>query len=282
MSKTLVTKLNGKVDNQQIAKLGYFPFRFKIKDTNKNVYFEIDTVSRIGVKTAYLPEDGSYFTDREGNQNLGTETISTGITHEIVYLSKNASLIFINKYDITGLEFKDNYTYDAVSLDVLKYCSNLSTISGYFVGSFNSFSSDLINKLKEVRFDDGSSIEDFDIGIFQNGAIERLHVSNSNITGDLSNTPACLAELLTRKHGKVLEYNGNRPSNSKLLALYGGVNLGDNVDAFLIDNARFVANSNNYNYTWKSIEIRGTRTSASDAAIQTLQSNGFTVSINPA
>lgn len=64
------------------------------------------------------------------------------------------------------------------------------------------------------------------------------------------------------------------------MAIYGGVRLGNYVDAFLIDNAKF-AEGSKPNYKWNVIELVGTRTTASDAAVSKLQEFGLTVTVEP-
>ena len=54
----------------------------------------------------------------------------------------------------------------------------------------------------------------------------------------------------------------------------------DNIDKMLQDQAKCQTSSTAS--VRKIIEVIGTRTSTSDAAVQTLQSKGYTVSITPA
>ena len=51
--------------------------------------------------------------------------------------------------------------------------------------------------------------------------------------------------------------------------------MGNYIDAMLINQAKCQASTSSN----KTISVNGTRTSASDAAIQTLQSKGYTVSV---
>ena len=73
-----------------------------------------------------------------------------------------------------------------------------------------------------------------------------------------------------------------RPSSSKIISIFGSPKL-SNIDKMLKDQAQCVTGitSSTPEYM-KSITATGTRTSASDAAVQTLQSKGYTVSITPA
>lgn len=101
---------------------------------------------------------------------------------------------------------------------------------------------------------------------------------NGKLTGEISNLPL---KFLSFNKVTKLSWSGTRPSNMKIIALER-VNLGNNVDKALNDLAQcevgFVSSDD---YWRKKITIYGTRTSASDNAISTLQSKGYTVSVTP-
>ena len=70
-----------------------------------------------------------------------------------------------------------------------------------------------------------------------------------------------------------------RPSTSCIMSIEGQPKM-DNIDKMLQDQAKCQTPSTAPSV--KIIDVIGTRTSASDAAVQTLQSKGYTVSITPA
>ena len=74
----------------------------------------------------------------------------------------------------------------------------------------------------------------------------------------------------------------NRPSDAKILSIgymtHDPAPYLSNVDKMLQDQANCVVDS----ASRKTIAVRGTRTSASDAAVATLQQKGYTVSVTPA
>ena len=111
----------------------------------------------------------------------------------------------------------------------------------------------------------------------------RFSTNHSSLFGDLS-----LAAKNLHFFGCVLSddskftWNTTRSSESKILALQGAVAM-DNIDAMLINQANCTKDiTSGSNSIFKTIALIGTRTSASDAAVQTLQSKGYTVSVNPA
>ena len=99
----------------------------------------------------------------------------------------------------------------------------------------------------------------------------------SKLTGDLAILPdACYLASLYYDKGSVFTWS-TRPSSAYIISL-GQASLSSNVDKMLQDQAQCqVGLSVN-----KIISVTGTRTSASDAAVSTLQQKGYTVSITHA
>lgn len=102
------------------------------------------------------------------------------------------------------------------------------------------------------------------------------------VTGDISKLPAKTSFLsLSNKSGGNMTWT-NRVSSSNIIAIEGSPMI-DNIDKMLQDQAECVSALTGNDSIWlKNITGRGTRTSVSDAAVQTLQSKGYSVSITPA
>lgn len=95
------------------------------------------------------------------------------------------------------------------------------------------------------------------------------------LTGDI----AVLSPNLIRIENRTGIFTwSNRASSSKIFSIIGAPKI-DNVDKMLQDMANCVAQTST---GFTTISATGTRTAASDSAIQTLQSKGYTVSITPA
>lgn len=109
-----------------------------------------------------------------------------------------------------------------------------------------------------------------------------ISLKGSTFTGDLSLIPSsCKFISFSNNKNTVLSWT-NRPSTSKILAIEGNARI-TNVDKMLQDQAQCNVGFDESSPSWyKAISCVGTRTSASDAAVQTLQSKGYTVSITPA
>lgn len=104
----------------------------------------------------------------------------------------------------------------------------------------------------------------------------------SKLTGDLAILPSKLgyASFASDK-GSVFTWS-TRQSTAKIIAIEGNARL-TNIDKMLQDQAQCQVGFLPNDAAWlKMISCVGTRTSASDAAIATLQQKGYTVSINPA
>lgn len=136
--------------------------------------------------------------------------------------------------------------------------------------------------------------------------LKALNVFNvPNVTGDISTLKTCV-ELTTLQFYKanisgdlaVLPDKANyvylgdsknsafswssRNAAAKIIAIWGSPKI-NNIDKMLQDQAACVKGIDSSSDIYhKTISATGTRTSASDAAVQTLQSKGYTVSITPA
>lgn len=132
--------------------------------------------------------------------------------------------------------------------------TNLNFLGSYFIsGNIKSLKD--LSKLREVK----------------------LYFSN-NLTGDLSMLPANVNSFTLLYSTYCTLTWSSRPTSANIVAINSDATL-QNVDKMLQDQAActdaLTVSSN------KKIRIKGVRTSASDAAVQTLQSKGYTVSITP-
>lgn len=145
--------------------------------------------------------------------------------------------------------------------DISNIRSKLSLISLRIKTSKISFSSDKLKEFSALRsfIYEGRTAIDF-------GDIATLGSDFSYIDLDAQ---AKIKWTTRNSPAKIIGIN-----NSPLL---------DNIDKMLQDQAKCVTGITSSTPSWmKNITAKGTRTSASDAAVQTLQSKGYTVSITPA
>lgn len=105
--------------------------------------------------------------------------------------------------------------------------------------------------------------------------------NNSTIVGDLAKLPSsCYSFDASNYKGSGFTWS-SRASSSNIISITGSPKI-ENIDKMLQDLAQCQAAIPDKTGTYNVISAIGTRTSASDAAVQTLQSKGYTVSITPA
>lgn len=197
---------------------------------------------------------------------------------------------------VTKIHIEDSPIFGNVSF--LKDMVNLKEVKLYgmrFVGNFSSFSQ--CAKLK-AAFLTGTNING-DISVFGSLLnLDTLHLSygtgdisslknlsqlkqivcSGKLSGDLSQLPASTFSVFCNSSSSFSWTN--RPNTSYILGIAGCPHI-DDLDNMLQNEAECKAIDTSVESN-KTIDISGTRTSASDAAVTTLQQKGYTVSITPA
>lgn len=108
-----------------------------------------------------------------------------------------------------------------------------------------------------------------------------ISLTKSTISGDLAGIPSSCVYVDFAGSNATLTWS-SRPSSANAFGITGEPKV-DNVDNMLKDLANCVSKITSSSPAfYKIISVTGTRTSVSDAAVQTLQSKGYTVSITPA
>lgn len=295
MGKCLVTKLNGTVNNNDLLHIGECVIGVESSSANE-LLFQADLGS-----TEYYCEQSHV---------LGEENVNAGVKRAIANWKDIKSSVaglyrfhFLNKYSIRGLLEKTikgineinqvNYlnaitqialnlnSDDVFDLNVLKQSPSLNLVSlkGNVTGDISSLknmtalttiSGTLFIKGKAEELKMLSSLTSFNC----------LNAVNKGDFGDIATLPASFVYLFIGSNASISWTS--RPSTSKIIGIFGSPKL-SNIDKMLQDQAQCVTGIDSSTAEFrKSITATGTRTSASDAAVQTLQSKGYTVSITPA
>ena len=119
-----------------------------------------------------------------------------------------------------------------------------------------------------------------DIAVYKNCNFKTLQLLGTSVYGDLSVLPNnVLWVQADRNTTGTFTWTGIKNRTNILAVENCKCN---KIDAFLNDMATLEAKFVGEKIWYKTISLIGTRTSASDAAVQTLQSKGYTVSITPA
>ena len=320
MNKCFITKLEGVVDNTSLLKLGELRIGFSNNDNPSNIqsigigvtnpisleilgngYFTDSTGSNnLGKKrTLNPPSDASYIVGTNilsiiGKYNLTRFVVSR--TSNVTYfciddlkMSKELTTVSINSESVIG---------DIASLSNLKKLTTLLIRNSKVVGDIASLSNlieltdmDIVNtsifgninilarlpKLKTIYLSNTNVIGNID-ALRNNLELTEIVANNTGITGDLAKLPeSCTYISISNKNGDSFTWS-TRSASSKIVSIVNSPKI-TNIDKMLQDQAQCVTST--IDSSNRIISATGTRTSASDAAVQTLQSKGYTVSITP-
>lgn len=301
MNKCLVTKLNGVVNNDSLPKLG--ELIIEVNDANDAILeFYGITFKYIAVRTS------------------GNVTLSDGSTNAIKKVSGTGKIFLSSmndKYPTGIVTWKNTkLAFPNLSSSFLKKCVSYNLDAGGYEFELKTPITDLSMQNTHLKGTFGvisrincdrcvlNNDEPLNLNTFNVSNLTEFSWKSGKITGDISCLDSVHAPNLVKQRNldlwgntstltgdvsKMLKGGGqvlfsketftwsNRPSDYKILA-FGGCNLGTDVDQMLIDQAKLDAGDTYYQ---KSINVIGTRTSASDAALATLQGKGFTISITP-
>lgn len=311
MNRCLVTKLNGSVDNTSLPRIGEMRIGIsKIDSPNHWTQGFRFTVNKLTVLE--IIGDG-YFTDVNLTKNKGKKITLNPNANETVYVSNgNFEVAILDKYALVAVFDYDSYsegnsTYSQKNKSIsdigfFKYSTALTDL-GLSNTNISGDIADLKNLTALTRIELSNTNISGDIANLKNltaltilalfnkqipltGEISALSTLSkcstisllfSKLTGDLAILPdACCEVGLYYSKGSAFTWS-TRPSSAYIISL-GGASLYSNVDKMLQDQAQCqVGTTAN-----KTISATGTRTSASDNAVATLQQKGYTVIINPA
>lgn len=189
---------------------------------------------------------------------------------------KDAALTYVNisSAKITGdlSNFKDKSLLTRLYLN-----------SPFVTGDFSAFA----NCTSLVHLQINCSQVGGDISSLANTQVREVRLSQNGkqqITGDIAKLPnGCYYLSFGNGNNTSLTWT-SRDTSKTIIGIYGSPKV-SNVDDMLIGMAKCTVSSyiTPSSSSWlRTIAVTGTRTSASDAAVQTLQSKGYTVSITPA
>lgn len=288
MNRCLVTKLNGSVDNTSLLRISEMRIGIsKIDSPNHWTQGFRITVNKLTVLE--IIGDG-YFTDVNLTANNGKKiTLNPNVSEKVYVSNGNFEVAILDKYALVSLFDYDEYsegnsTYSQKNKSIsdigaFKYSTAMTSL-----GINNANISGDIANLKNLTALTNMQLSNTQIPL--TGEISALSTLSKcktislqycKLTGDLAILPdACCEAYLYYSKGSVFTWS-TRPSSAYIISL-GSASLYSNVDKMLQDQAQCqVGPTAN-----KTISATGTRTSASDNAVATLQQKGYTVIIYPA
>ena len=184
---------------------------------------------------------------------------------------------------LTGLSLGGNVSGDIANLKGLTALTSLS-LGGNVSGDIANLKGLTALTGLSATYGDKITLKAADFSEMPNLRSINIGIGGTPYTGKFGDAATLSPELIYLFLGgnsATIEWTV-RPSTSKIIGILGSPKL-SNIDKMLQDQAQCVTGitSSTPEYM-KTITATGTRTSASDAAVQTLQSKGYTVSITPA
>lgn len=284
MGKCLITKLNGSVQNDSLLRIGEFCIKVsKVESpTADSQRFVVNNSKDAQLR---IIGDG-YFTNETLSENKGKALNITANTETTVYLSNgDYEVVVSEKYSLRQVGvytrtnwkgYKGKLSFD---IDSMKYSPNIS-----FLPLANTqVTGDIAVLGKLTGLTHLPSIYHTkvtgDIAVFKNCDFKELRVIGTSVYGDLSVLPNNILWVQGDLNTGSFTWTGIK-NRTNILALEKCKC--NNIDTLLNDMATLEAKFAGENIWYKTISLIGTRTSASDAAVQTLQSKGYTVTITPA
>lgn len=294
MNKCLVTKLNGVVNNNTLLKLG--EFRIKVIDapsSKRTIWLKANKEINLSIIG-----DG-YFLDNAGTNNIGkTLTLGPENMDEVHFSNGTYEISVTSKYDITEIETKGSncivdLSYFNYSKSIKRIVDKYFCITGKVDLSNLTLLEELILEKSNTSFDlsDVESLNSAKTIMLNNvtgnvkslyglNSLNVLSLKNANVSGDIAKLPSSTYVLSV--FGTADLTWSNRDKNGYILAIEGNPKI-NNIDQMLVNQAQCVKHPFPADEEWyKVISATGKRTSASDAAVATLQQKGYTVSVIPA
>ena len=193
---------------------------------------------------------------------------NTQVTGDIAVFGKLAGIqiLFLSNTQVTG---------DIAVLGKLTGLRQIELAFTQVTGDIAVFGK--LTSLTEIPNVTGTKVTG-DISVYKNTKSKQLQFEGTSVYGDLSVLPNNVLWVQGRNTG-TFTWTGIK-NRTNILALEKCKC--NNIDAFLNDMATLEAKFVGEQIWYKTISLFGTRTSASDAAVETLQSKGYTVSITPA
>lgn len=221
--------------------------------------------------------------------------LSSDITSSTKALGKSKSIVDLNIGDCSNIsgdisEFSDlslmvNLAADNTALEGnISALSNLTDLKSISLSKTNVYgdlsSLSKLTKLTRLLLI-GTSVTGSVDSLSSLNSLTVLSLSSTKISGgDLSKLPVSLPFFTCKNNADAhFTWSSTRSSSAKILALEAA-ELGSDIDTMLINQADCQIGYTGYTDSWyKVIQANGTRTSASDSAISTLQSKGYTVTV---
>lgn len=270
MEKCFIKKSLKSCNNQNLAKLGQIAI--KLQAGNRTVTVAYPSTEELNILNGYF-SDSSYSSNKGDKMAV---QYSPDFTTLYVHADEGC-ILFLPFYHLRTLEISGT-----VDMKVSSFEFSDTNLYNFSIRTNTESSKTLeLSKFIARKAIAGIIYCNFligDISVLSNQTgLTNLYLVNNKITGDLSSLTA--KELTYFETGRSnLEWNTDRSSDCKIMSILGNPKI-NNVDRMLKNQANCVVPRSE---SRKVINVAGTRTSASDDAIASLQNKGYTVLITPA
>lgn len=319
MGNCLITKLKAAVDNGDLKKLGVLTLSIKslssadYTNNPNSTYFTLIVNDAVEVKVV---GDG-YIGISSGDRTHESLQLSAGTTN--IYLSNaNFKVEISNKYAITTITCSGSFSCPSmVGLDIteLDYVTGLTALTNSYNNAkvYGDISALVkASPLATLRLDNSNITGDVtNVSAAVTGlggtkiygdftkmlkattqakpsffkGLNSTQMRDGEMSVDMSQAPAVVTFLDSTNTNEYIKcrWSNTRASANNIIAMYSGwskgFNFGTDLDAMLINQANCTAVSGATGNEAK-IVVHGTRTSASDSAVATLKSKGYSISVN--
>lgn len=252
-----------------IDDLKYSPSITKISMNNSKMSGDIETLKSLTALTVLDAGNTQVIGDIEALKNLtalnNIELNETKVSGDIDALK--------NLVELTRVRFQNTKVQGDISnLSNLTKCSEINLYNSGCYGDISSLSK--LTKLTHfICYNMSGNLS----SLTALSELKILGIEKSTVTGDIATLPAKTVFFNASDNTSTFTWS-SRSSSSRIISIHGKPKI-SNIDKMLQDQANCAVPES---ISEKAISATGTRTSASDAAIQTLQSKGYTVSITPA
>ena len=312
MGKCLITKLSGVVQNEDLLKMGELEIILKGNSSSGKRMPSFQFTEATVIKAINGLISAEYANNGNKAQELNISSLSGNMS---CFADGEVRLRVENKYNLVSLYEQDNDYFADLEIDLadLKYCKSLTKLN---IG-LNKTVKGSLEDIKDLPITDIYLNQETpsDLANVKGWTLTSYSpegVALNNVYGDISNIHTSFASIIKlyvggtkgkSLHGdlgklgdkiQIFVSNGDtnmdenftwssstvRPSSYSFIPLYNvRFATGTDVDNYLI-NAASCNFDSGHDQNIKIFCTNGTRSSASDAALATIKSNGYSVSLN--
>lgn len=308
MPKCTIMTLNEAIDNPELIGINETKIVYKKRSDNPAaVGIMLSNTSSAEYTLRII--GNNYFTDSEGTQNYGTTATAVLGANTFYIKNKDCKIVISDKHKVSVINtmasgvtiIREGFQINTENLKYMERINGVYALAGSLSGKLSDLAClTLLSTLSAPSLSRSNSLTGDLSELSTLKALRYLSLAyQTGVTGDVAslvNVPIeFLSTIGTQIHGDLSDLSGKknlyyiggtismdyqysdptpRATDAVVMAL-NEINLGDDVDNYLIANAG-CSKSPNAN----RIVLWGSRTSASDSAVASLKAIGYTIVLN--